>query len=55
MLRNLIDALEENNNLKATEIYKEVLTHKIGEALEKRRHDMAKEYVSDPAGHEKSK
>jgi hypothetical protein len=49
MSREFVEAVAKNNNLGAAEIYKEVMIQKVGAALEKKRKEVAKEYVPPPA------
>lgn len=46
MTKDFIEAIAKKNNVGATEIYKEIMIHKIGEALEAKRKEMAKEYLN---------
>ena len=49
MSREFIEAVAKKNNLGAAEIYKEVMIQKGGRALEKKRKELANEYVPPPA------
>ena len=50
MSRELIDAISNSNNVESETVFKDVMVQKVGNALEGKRKELAKEYVRTPVG-----